>query len=71
MYPDWISNYFFFYDINIIAPNENHIVKNGTSQNKQDKYQRYLYPYFTKDKRHRKAEFCSLDLRSPQQNQIS
>lgn len=26
-----------FYDINIIACNENYIVKNGTSENKQEK----------------------------------
>lgn len=65
------STTFCFYDSNITASNENHIVKHGTSQNKQDKYQRYLYPHFTKDKRHRKTEFCDLDLTSPQQNQIS
>lgn len=62
---------FCFYVINIIAANENNFLKNSTSWNKQEKHYWYLYSLFTKDNMHRKAEFCSIDLTSPQQNQIS
>lgn len=65
------STTFCLYDSNIIASNENQNIKHGTSQNKQDKYQWYVYSHFTKDKRHRKAEFCNLNLTSPQLNQVS
>lgn len=71
LYFVWIFNCFVSMTLILVASNANHIVKNGTCQNKQEKYQRYLCLHFTKDKMHRKGEFCSLDLRSPWQSQIS